>query len=223
MSEGQRPMPGSESDAARDAFEAFAIGQRFLVVPPGAEPRAGDDRIHLTLSRGAFGSGEHETTASCIEVLEELPEVAGARVLDLGSGTGLLSLVAIALGARSATCVDIAPHAVETARRNGELNGMQDRLEHVVGTLADVGDEHFDLVVANLYGDLLLDLAEGLVARTRSGGTILLSGMLWEYNFVVRDRFQRLGCRALQNRMLEEFSTTLMRRGGGGREARSAL
>lgn len=207
-------MPGSGAESARDAFEAFAIGRRFRIAPPGVEPRSGDDRIHLILSRGAFGSGEHETTASCIEVLEELPEVAGARVLDLGSGTGLLSLVALALGARSATCVDIDARAVETARRNGQLNAMQDRLEHVVGTLEDVGEERYDLVLANLYGDLLLDLAEGLVARTRSGGRILLSGMLWEYNFPVRDRFQRLGCQALQNRMLEEFSTTLLKRPG---------
>jgi ribosomal protein L11 methyltransferase len=75
-----------------------------------------------------------------------------------------------------------------------------------------VKEDHFDLVLANLYGDLLLDLAEGLVARTRQGGTILLSGMLWEYNFVVRERFQRLGCELLENHMLEEFSTALFRR-----------
>jgi len=84
---------------------------------------------------------------------------------------------------------------------------------HIVGTLADVSEHNFDLILANLYGDLLLQLAEELAARARSGALLLLSGMLWEYNFEVRRTFERFGCSEIENHMLPEFSTALLRMG----------
>jgi len=191
-------------------YRPFDIGSRFRIVPPGTSPSL--DRIDLIMDRGAFGSGEHETTASCIEVLETLPEVSGARILDLGSGTGILSLAALKLGASSALCVDIAPEAVDSARRNAAHNALEERIDHVVGTLADVSGEGFDLVLANIYGDILLDVAADLVPKARKGAPLLLSGILWEYNFDVRKAYGRLGCDLAKNRMLEEFSTVLLRK-----------
>jgi len=192
-------------------YPPFTIGKTFRIVPPGA-PASTDGRIDLVMARGAFGSGEHETTASCLEVLARRPEVRGARLLDLGSGTGILALGALKLGAAHVLCVDIDPLAVEAGRGNGELNGLTARLSHHAGVLDDVEERDFDLVLANIYGDLLLDLAEGLVARARGGALLLLSGILWEYNFDVRRRFERLGCEVIKNFMLEQFSTVLLRK-----------
>jgi ribosomal protein L11 methyltransferase len=192
-------------------YTPFTIGNTFRIVPPGT-PASTDGRIDLVMDRGAFGSGEHETTASCLELLAQLSEIREARLLDLGSGTGILSLGALKLGAAHAVCIDIDPQAVEAARRNAELNGLAERLTHRAGVLSAAGEEQFDLVLANIYGDLLLDLAEGLVERTRPGSLLLLSGILWEYNFEVRQRYERLGCEVLGNRMLEEFSTVLLRK-----------
>ena len=193
-------------------YPPFTIGATFRIVPPGT-PVSTDGRIDLVMDRGAFGSGEHETTASCLEMLAGLPEVRGARLLDLGSGTGILALAALKLGADHAVCIDIDPEAVNAARRNGELNGLAERFTHHAGTLDSAGENGFDLVLANIYGDLLLDLAEDLVGRARPGALLLLSGILWEYNFDVRQRFERLGCDVLSNRMLEQFSTVLLRKG----------
>lgn len=193
-------------------YSPFEIGTRFRIVPPGT-PAAADGRIDLVMARGAFGSGEHETTASCLETLETLPEVAGASVLDLGSGTGILTIAALKLGAAHALCIDIDPEAVASARRNGDLNGVGDRAAHVAGTLGDAPLGAFDLVLANIYGDLLLDLAADLAARPRPGGRLLLSGMLWGYNYEVRQAFENLGCTVVRNRMLEEFSTVLLQKG----------
>lgn len=192
-------------------YTPFTIGATFRIVPPGT-PASTDGRIDLIMDRGAFGSGEHETTASCLEMLTELPEIRGARLLDLGSGTGILALGALKLGAAHAVCIDINPKAVETARRNGELNGLGERLTHRTGTLESAGEDEFDLVLANIYGDLLLDFAEGLVRRARPGALLLLSGILWEYNFEVRQRYERRGSEVLANRMLEQFSTVLLRK-----------
>lgn len=192
-------------------FKPFEIGTRFRILPPES-PLSTDGRIDIVISKGAFGSGEHETTASCLEVLETLREVRHARVLDLGCGTGILAIAALKLGADSALGVDINPQAVETARKNCELNGVDERAQLLTGVLSDVKDRNFDLVLANIYGDLLLDLSGDLVARTRPGGHLLLSGMLWEYNFDVRKRFEGLGCAVLKNRMLPEFSTVLLKK-----------
>ncbi len=191
-------------------YQPFTIGNRLRIVPPECAA-APTDRTDLIIAKGAFGSGEHETTASCIEILEGRPEVCGARVLDLGSGTGILALASLKLGAREAVCIDINPDAVKTCQRNCQLNGFAACVRNLTGSLESVKEKDFDLVLANIYGDLLVDFAEGLVERTRSGGLLLLSGILWEYNFEVRTLYEKLGCSVLKNRMLGEFSTVLLR------------
>jgi ribosomal protein L11 methyltransferase len=193
-------------------FTPFDVGERFRIVPRGSPP-GGDARIELVMAAGAFGSGEHETTASCLQVLETLPEVQGARALDLGSGTGILALAALRLGARFALCVDPDPAAVRTAQLNCELNGVSARVEHLCGTVDQVAAEPFDLILANLWGDVLLAAAEALVSKASPGATLVLSGILHEYNFDVRRRYENLGCSVARNRMLEEFTTLLLRRG----------
>jgi ribosomal protein L11 methyltransferase len=192
-------------------YQPFEISTRFRILPPDAPP-SGDDRIDLVMQRGAFGSGEHETTQSCLELLAGLPEITDARVLDLGSGTGILAIAALKLGAQHALCVDIDPDAVRSAQVNVRLNGLESRVGHCCGTLDDVTATDFDLVLANIYGDILLPLAPQLSDKVRAEGTLLLSGILWEYNFDVRRTYTRHGCRIERNRMLPEFSSILLRR-----------
>ncbi len=193
-------------------FRPFDIGSRFRVLPANSHISS-IDRIDLIMAPGAFGSGEHETTASCLEFIETLNEVQGARLLDLGSGTGILTIAALKLGARSAVCVDIDREAVTTCQRNAFLNKIPDRIEHVCGPLDAVNENGFDLVLANIYGDVLLALADDLVARAKPGAPIILSGILWEANFDVRQRYEQLGCTLVKNRMLDEFSSLLLRKG----------
>ncbi|MBN2645161.1 MAG: 50S ribosomal protein L11 methyltransferase [Desulfuromonadaceae bacterium] len=191
-------------------FSPFPIGNSFEILPADTPPTT-SDRIPLIMAAGAFGSGEHETTASCLEVMEQIPDLAGKRVLDLGSGTGILSIAAIKLGAASALCVDIDPAAVKTCQHNSALNQVAAQIEHVCGTLDQVGETDFDLILANIYGDILLAVAEDLVRRARPGVPMLLSGILFEYNFDVRNRYRQLGCQVEKNRLMEEFSTVLLK------------
>lgn len=189
----------------------FNIGNTFRIKPPDT-PASREDRIDLVMQRGAFGSGEHETTESCLEILEMLPEVKGSRLLDLGSGTGILAIAALKLGAKHAVCVDIEAEAVESARINCRLNEFENNVTHITGTLDELKERDFDLVLANIYGDILLDLADDLSTRLKPGGTLLLSGILWEYNFDVRQAYERRDYRVVRNRMLDEFSTVLMQK-----------
>lgn len=192
-------------------YEPFKIGEKFRIVPPG-HPARSDGRIDLVMQRGAFGSGEHETTVSCLALLEGLPDMTGRRVLDLGSGTGILAIAALKLGAASALCVDIEAAAVATAAANCASNQVADRAIHLTGTLDAVIDDPFDLVMANIYGDILLSIAAPLTKLTVPGGDLLLSGILWEYNFDVRQTYQNNGCELVSNRLLKEFSSLWLRK-----------
>ena len=192
-------------------YEPFEIGTHFRLIAPETES-AFTARTDIIMARGAFGSGEHETTASCIEFLEHLPDLSGQRILDLGSGTAILSIAAILLGAEYALCVDIEPDAVRSAQHNCQINNMGDEIEHRCGTLDDVSETDFDMVLGNIYGDILLDVCDDLVAKVRTEGTLLLSGILWEYNFDIRKKYEKAGCTVIKNRLLNDFSTVLLRK-----------
>lgn len=161
-------MPGAPAHPFRLRHPGDGLG------PPGP--------LDLVLGGSAFGGGAHPTTARCLAVLAGLPSLGGLAVLDLGSGSGVLGLAALRLGAASATCADVNPEAVAAARANGEANGLAGRLEHRLASAGDLPQGAFDLVVANIGGDLLLDEAARVAALARPGGRLLLSGLLagWE-------------------------------------------
>jgi ribosomal protein L11 methyltransferase len=192
-------------------FSPFRVGQFTLV--PADHPLPTDAGLPIILGRkGAFGSGEHETTAACLEILPAIPGLQGCHALDLGSGTGILALAAVRLGAARAVALDIDPQAALSCADNATLNGLSDRIPAVCGELASLGETPFDLVMANIYADILLSLAESIVSRTRLGGHILLSGIPLQEKFDVVRRYQSLGCHQLDSRIGQEYATYLFRR-----------
>ena len=198
-------------------FSPFDIGKRFRILPPANCPSPLHDtsigaRIEIILARGAFGSGEHETTASCLEILEAIPRIKDARVLDMGCGTGILAIAALNLGARSAVCVDIDPDALLTCRLNSELNRLGDRMTLVRGATDTIRPDRFDLILANIYGDILLRIADRLISTAFLGARLLLSGIMHQDDYEVRQRFVKGGCKILERRQLEEFCTLLLER-----------
>jgi ribosomal protein L11 methyltransferase len=178
------------------------------------EAAAGAPGPHdLVLAGSAFGGGSHPTTVSCLEVLAALAPLDGLEILDLGSGSGILALAALRLGAARATCVDVNPEAVASARRNGELNGLAGRLVHRQGTADALAGATFDLVVANIGGELLLDLASQVSPLARPGGRLLLSGLLAGWGDELAAAYARHGCTLLERRAPGAFCTLLLRRG----------
>jgi ribosomal protein L11 methyltransferase len=192
-------------------FTPFAIGD-FTILPEG-DPLPEPCGIPLVLGRkGAFGSGEHETTASCLEILAGLPEIRGARGLDLGSGTGILAIAAVRLGAEAVVAVDIEWSAAVSCAANAHLNGMEDRVLSVCGELGSLRGEQFDFLLANIYADLHLALADQMVTMTRPGGLLLLSGIPLQDKFDIQNRFARLGCSQIDMHILEDYVTLLVRK-----------
>jgi ribosomal protein L11 methyltransferase len=124
----------------------------------------------------AFGSGSHATTQLLVEMLEE-HALESCHLLDLGTGSGILAMVALRLGAASALGVDIDFDAIECARENAALNGFGKELRLVLGTLNDLGAERFEFVLANLDRNTFLKVGHQLEERVKMGGRALLSGL----------------------------------------------
>lgn len=190
-------------------FTPFAIGG-FTIVPEG-EQSARVSGIPLVMGKkGAFGSGEHETTRSCLEQLEQLPEIKGKRGLDLGSGTGILAIAAVKLGAASVVALDIDPRAAVSCERNIRLNEVQDRVSTVCGELSCLRGGRFDFVLANIYVDVLAQVVVPLVEMVAPGGLLLLSGIPMQDDSSVHAEFLRNRCSVIRTLPLDEYLTFLM-------------
>jgi ribosomal protein L11 methyltransferase len=166
-------------DEWKKHFEPFRICEGIVVRPPWreAEPAEGERVVILEPGR-AFGTGLHETTSLVAEVLADLKaELGGATLLDVGCGSGILSIVALALGAGGARAIDVDPEATAVTRENAERNGMSTRLAADETAVHDVAAV-YPVVVANIEARPLVEMARGLAARVAAGGVLVLSGLL---------------------------------------------
>jgi ribosomal protein L11 methyltransferase len=192
-------------------FRSFDIGP-FTIIPEG-DPSPSGCGIPLILGKkGAFGSGEHETTAACLEFMAAMGTLSGMNALDLGSGTGILAIAAARLGAASIVAVDIEWDAAVSGVENIRLNHAENRIFTVCGELSSLSEATFDLVLANIYAEIHLLLAGDMVAMTKPGGTLILSGIPMQDKFEVQQKFINKGCEMIDSRIGEEFVTYLMRK-----------
>jgi ribosomal protein L11 methyltransferase len=133
----------------------------------------------------AFGTGYHETTRLMLRMLE-ITKCKNARVLDAGTGSGILAIAALKLGAMSAIGFDIDEWSYQNALENAYLNKVDDRFNIILGTISMIAeDETFDLVLANINRNILLDLSADLTARVNNNGSLLLSGLMLEDRAII--------------------------------------
>lgn len=170
-------------DAFRDEwkkfFHPFVLCPGIVVRPPWEPYEAQPDERVLELEPGrAFGTGLHETTSLVADALLSHPDdVRGKEVLDVGCGSGILSLLALLVGASTARCVDVDPDAVEVTRENAARNGYAGRVEADTTDVRDLSGE-YGVVLANIEARVLIPLAEAIMRRTAPGGLLVLSGVL---------------------------------------------
>jgi ribosomal protein L11 methyltransferase len=173
---------GAALDAWRPHARAVAAG-RFVVRPPWLPPPAsgpvGPGPVEVVVDPGrAFGSGAHASTRLALLLLGDMV-AGGERVLDVGSGSGVLAVAALVAGAAVGAAVDVDPAALDATRANAARNGVARRL--AVADRVDRVDrpgDGFDLVVANLLAPVLVELAPAVAGALRPGGTLVLSGLL---------------------------------------------
>jgi ribosomal protein L11 methyltransferase len=179
----------------RERAKPFPVGRTLYLDPREPEDAPADvpegRRLLRLPARAAFGTGSHESTALALELLEDA-DLQGRRVLDVGTGTGVLAFAALAFGAASVTGFDLDPAAPFHARDNSALNGLHPRL--FAGRLAAIRElPLFDLALVNVVPEQILPEMPGLVRLLRQGGEAILSGILQERGRQVLDRMRGLG------------------------------
>ncbi len=199
-------------------YRPVMIGERLVIVPAWLESPA-PERIAVRIDPGmAFGTGTHPTTQLCLELLEAgLQRLRGERVdvIDLGCGSGILSIAALKLGADRALGVDIDPQAIAAARQNAVLNGVSEHLEARLGSVAELLAGEFPirrahLLLANILSQVIIQLVEaGLTELLYPGGVGIFSGILQEQEDDVRACLERKGMRILQRRQQEDWVALL--------------
>jgi ribosomal protein L11 methyltransferase len=186
------------ADAWKRHFPVLRVGRRVVIRPTWRDHEAAPDDVVLALDPGmAFGTGLHPTTRLCLAGIEAWADaglVHGARVLDVGCGSGILGIAAARFDASSVVGIDTDPIAVDSTAANAARNGLDGVLEARRATLP-VSDPPFDLVLANLIASLLVTLAPELAAVVRPGGRLLASGIFVDREGEVRGAFGSVGLR----------------------------
>jgi ribosomal protein L11 methyltransferase len=200
------------ASAWQQSFPPRAVGRRLWVKPPWEAAEA-TDRIPVVIEPGrAFGTGHHGSTEGCLALLDEaIADTRPERVLDIGTGTGILAVAAVKLGARLVVALDVDPDAIAAARVNAARNGCAERIELLMAgpeSLRDVPP--FPFVLANLLAHTHLALAPHYRRLATPGGALILGGILEHEDKDVIAALERAGL-ALRGRLaIEGWSSLLL-------------
>ena len=200
------------SEVWKKFYKPFRAGNHLVVKPTWElyDAQPGDKVIEIDPGM-AFGSGTHETTGMCMELLEEALK-GGERVIDVGTGSGILAIGAALLGAREVTAIDIDPMAVKVARENIVHNGLQDKITALEGNLLDHLDVTCELCVANIIADVICMFAAPLNDHIVPGGLFICSGIIKEREQDVVDALTAADYTILDIRRTGEWVAMLSRR-----------
>jgi ribosomal protein L11 methyltransferase len=198
--------------AWEETVRPIRVTPRIVVAPTWHPYPGGPGEIVLTIDpKMSFGTGYHESTRLMLALMETHLR-AGARVLDAGTGTGILAIAALKLGAASAIGFDIDEWSFENAQENGRLNGVSDRFAVRQGDLGSVPESGFDLVAANIQKNVIEEMLPGLLSRLAPGGTMLLSGLLAADRDAMVSTLRREGLAAAEELHEEEWIAFAARR-----------
>jgi ribosomal protein L11 methyltransferase len=198
----------------KEFFQVLRIGKHYVVRPSWREydPQPDDRVIHIDPGM-AFGTGLHPSTELCMLFMEEV-DLSGQDVLDVGAGSGILSIGAIRSGASHAVAVEIDDVAARALSMNVALNGMEQQIEVISGDIKTSLDASrtFPTVLANLIARILADNAEAIAQHVAPGGRIIASGIIEEREQLVREAYGTLGFDVVDRKQARDWVSLLLQR-----------
>lgn len=173
-------------------FSSVEIDELMIIRAPHCAPPSNPDTIDIIVApRMSFGSGHHTTTRMMCRLIAEYR--CEGDILDVGCGTGVLSIAALKCGAKSADAIDIDPWSAESARDAAHLNGLEERMNVILGVVQAIEGRCYDMVLANINRNIILADAERYSAALRAGGRLLVSGFLCEDIAAIEECLTSLG------------------------------
>jgi ribosomal protein L11 methyltransferase len=193
-------------------WSPFTVGNKFYLKPGFCDEKK--EMINISLGTGrAFGSGEHETTRHCLELMETISFLPHQRVLDYGTGTGILALAAAKLGAGFVLALDIDFDAVLACQNNVRLNRIQHNIFITCCDLNCIKSRlQFDCILANIYPEIIIARSEALTNHLKKEGFILLSGIDWDYFDDVKRCFSAFNYQIVNQKIGKDYNSILYRK-----------
>lgn len=191
-------------------FKAFNVGNKLAVCPSWENADGFKDRSVISLDPGtAFGTGTHATTSLCMEALESIIK-GGETVLDIGTGSGILSIAAVLLGAKSAEGVDIDELSVKTAINNAERNKVSDKCKFIVGDLADKISGKYDIICANIVADVIIRLFENVKEYMHENTKFIISGIIDIRACEIENAIEKFGFKIVKKMTRDEWHAYIL-------------
>ena len=174
-------------------FKPIKIGNRFIISPTWEKYDLSNDEILIKMDPGlSFGTGSHETTRMCIQMLEHYQKQFD-QVLDVGTGTGILSIVSAKLGAFKIKAIDLDPKSVEIAKQNIKLNAVSSKIDVIEGNLMTDIHQRYNIIVANLFAELINEMSENVHSFLEDDGVFITTGILDTKEKLVVKQYENLG------------------------------
>lgn len=185
--------------------EVMRISDGIVIKPTFKEYESAGDEIVITLDpKMSFGTGEHESTKLTLQLMEKYVN-GKENVLDVGSGTGILSIAAIKLGAAYAVAVDNDPWCYHNCTENCVLNDVAERIKVFEGEIDIIPGKDFDLVLANIQKNILLLISEKIKTKLKNNGIVILSGLLIKDEKEIISHYNSIGFRLIEKKVMNEW------------------
>lgn len=194
------------------SINVIEVSDKIIIKPTFRDYEAKPGQVIISIDpKMSFGTGEHPTTILMLLYIEKYVE-PGIKVLDIGSGTGVLAIASVKLGAKSAVAIDNDEWCLGNGKENVELNNVSDKIDVRLGIVQDIQERDFNLILANIQKNVLMEISSELVNRLEEKGALILSGLLEFDEYSIRTEYEKQGLRMIDKQEIGEWIAIVLKR-----------